>query len=83
MEVRLRQRRDNLREKIPEIKRTVQAIEFLQEKEEEAITTHFPLADNIYVEAEVQKTGTCGLWLGVCNSTLNTFCCSLLFCRQM
>lgn len=68
LEVKLRQRRDALRTKLPEIKNTLRAVQFLTRQKEkgENLKTHFQLADQVFSEADIDTTGKAGLWLGVC-----------------
>lgn len=53
-------------EKIPELERTLQAVELLQKKKEanETLETHFELADTVYTGAVVEPVDEVYLWLG-------------------
>lgn len=66
LEVKLKQRRDGLRTKLPEIKNTLRALFFLtqQQNKGEELKTHFQLADQVFSEANIDTTGKAGLWLG-------------------
>ena len=56
-----------LKQKMPELERTLQMIEFLRKKQEadESFKTHFNLQDNVYAKAEVEPSNSVFLWLGV------------------
>ena len=60
-------KKDNLKKKVPEITKTLEAVEYLKQKreEDEQVNTHFQIADNIYVNAKLKKTDNVALWLGV------------------
>ena len=68
MESQLAVGKRNLKIKIPEIKKTIDMINLLQEKHEEEETkmkTNFLISDNIWARAEVDNSsGKVGLWLG-------------------
>ncbi|EKM52463.1 uncharacterized protein PHACADRAFT_164399 [Phanerochaete carnosa HHB-10118-sp] len=67
MDHNLAQRRRSLEEKIPDIKKTLTMIEFLQERrvsEKKPLKTTFELNDTLYAEAELEDTDTVYLWLG-------------------
>ncbi|KAL0480045.1 hypothetical protein AKO1_010915 [Acrasis kona] len=66
MEVRLVNNRQNLKQKVPEIEKTLKAVRLLKEKYEadETVKTHYQLSDNIYVKAELKKNDKVALWLG-------------------
>jgi TPP-dependent indolepyruvate ferredoxin oxidoreductase alpha subunit len=66
-------KKENLKKKIPEISKTLEAVEFLKKKKEddEDVNTHFQIAENIYVNAKVNKTDNVALWLGVSTLTLH------------
>eukprot|EP00794_Sanderia_malayensis_P000198 gene198-812_t len=66
MEANLNQKRLRLKGQIPEIKCTLDAINYLESKEdsEDAIKTQFLLSDQLYVNAEIPPTKTVCLWLG-------------------
>jgi len=53
-------------EKIPELERTLEAVELLQMKKEanETLETHFELADTVYTSAVVEPVEEVYLWLG-------------------
>ena len=58
----------NLKIKIPEIKKTIDMVNILQEKhdeEEKNFKTNFLISDNIWARAEINNTsGKVGVWLG-------------------
>jgi prefoldin subunit 5 len=63
--------RDSLKVKLPDIKKTLEAVKMLKEKAQEededkrAMQTNFLIADNIWAKAKVANdTGKVGLWLG-------------------
>ncbi|KAN0059927.1 hypothetical protein ACQY0O_007900 [Thecaphora frezii] len=66
MEMNTAQRRRGLEEKIPDIRKTLQMVEFLKEKKDdtEPIKTTFELNDTLYAKAELQQTDKVHLWLG-------------------
>mmetsp|Transcript_22108 Transcript_22108/g.77477 ORF Transcript_22108/g.77477 Transcript_22108/m.77477 type:complete len:209 (-) Transcript_22108:31-657(-) len=66
MEQSLTAEKAQLKNKIPEIRRTLEMVEALQAKQEagEAMTTHFNLADNVFAKATVEGVETVCLWLG-------------------
>ena len=68
-EYKMTQSKDSLKEKIPEITKTIQMVKHLKQKKEdedaEPVNAHFELSDVIYVEAEVEKAADrVALWLG-------------------
>ena len=68
MESQLSIGKRNLKIKIPEIKKTIDMVNLLQEKyeeEEKSIKTNFLISDNIWARAELNnESGKVGLWLG-------------------
>merc|ERR1711915_57630 len=56
----------NIKAKLPEIKKTLNAVKFLKEKKEknEELSAHFSLADNLYAKAHVLPENKVCLWLG-------------------
>jgi prefoldin subunit 5 len=63
--------RDNLKIKMPDIKKTLETVNMLQQKhsqeneEDRALDTNFLISDNIWAKAKVaNNTGKVGLWLG-------------------
>ncbi|WVO14845.1 hypothetical protein L204_102484 [Cryptococcus depauperatus] len=74
MEVSLQQRRRALLGKIPDMKQTLQVVNYLQqrklkakqsgEEEENTLNTLFELNDTLFAEATIIETGEVGLWLG-------------------
>ena len=81
MDSSLTQRRANLEEKIPDIRKTLDMVEYLQEKEDideltdaeesqKPLKTTFELNDTLFAEAELDDSDTVFLWLGVRLSTL-------------
>ena len=79
MERRALHRKENLKKKVPEITKTLDAVEFLKRKneEDEQVNTHFLISENVYVNAAVKKTDAVALWLGVCTLYVDdeTFFC--------
>jgi len=65
MEGQLTQNRASLKNKIPEIKRTLEAVQHLKTKKDskEKLQTHFELSDNLYANATIEPS-TVYLWLG-------------------
>mmetsp|Transcript_24661 Transcript_24661/g.57011 ORF Transcript_24661/g.57011 Transcript_24661/m.57011 type:complete len:180 (-) Transcript_24661:36-575(-) len=66
IDVRLVTSKNNLKGKIPEIKKTLEAVQFLRQKAstDEVVTTHFELAANVLATANVSKVEHVCLWLG-------------------
>ncbi|KAG6889271.1 hypothetical protein C0992_005795 [Termitomyces sp. T32_za158] len=66
MDGTLTQRRASLEEKIPDIKKTLDMVEFLgtRQEQEAGLKTVFELNDTLFAEAEVGETDTVFLWLG-------------------
>lgn len=67
MELNTAQRRRGLEEKIPDIRKTLQMVNFLQAKKDDsdAIETTFELNDTLYAKATLDPVDTVHLWLGV------------------
>ncbi len=56
MENKLVQQKRGLLQKIPDIKNALEALTYLQKKEDEKeITTQFELSDQVYVKAAIKK----------------------------
>ena len=68
MEANLARARQNLRVKLPDIKKTLEVVAMLKTKYEsdtKDLNTNFLLSDNIWAKAKVTNTsGKVGLWLG-------------------
>ena len=60
--------RQNLRVKLPDIKKTLEMVALLKKKSESAdktVETNFLVSDNIWAKAKIPNdTGKVGLWLG-------------------
>ena len=67
MELNTAQRRRGLEEKIPDIRKTLQMVNFLQQKKDdpESMQTTFELNDTLYAKAQLDPVDTVHLWLGV------------------
>lgn len=68
LETSLMQQKKALVTKIPQMKAAIKALAFLlkkQEGDEDTLTTHFELSDNVYAQAEIDASNdkVC-LWLG-------------------
>eukprot|EP01126_Amoeba_proteus_P045968 TRINITY_DN5173_c0_g1_i16.p1 TRINITY_DN5173_c0_g1~~TRINITY_DN5173_c0_g1_i16.p1 ORF type:complete len:160 (-),score=37.54 TRINITY_DN5173_c0_g1_i16:176-655(-) len=63
LEARLAEQKENLKQKLPEINRTLDAVKHLQ-KQTEIQKTTFELTNGVWVEAEVPTCETVFLWLG-------------------
>eukprot|EP01127_Copromyxa_protea_P004523 TRINITY_DN1437_c0_g1_i1.p1 TRINITY_DN1437_c0_g1~~TRINITY_DN1437_c0_g1_i1.p1 ORF type:complete len:184 (+),score=50.68 TRINITY_DN1437_c0_g1_i1:22-552(+) len=63
LEGRLVDQRENLKEKIPDIERTLNAVKHLQ-KQAETQKTNFELTNGLWIEAEIPKAEHVFLWLG-------------------
>jgi hypothetical protein len=66
------QRKRNLDSKIPEIRKTLEMVQFLQSQANEGddskeVETLYELNDTLYATAKIKPTGTVCLWLGVCS----------------
>ena len=68
MESNLHRARNNLKTKLPDIKKTLEMVLMLKsryESDSQEITTNFLLSDNIWAKAKVANdSGKVGLWLG-------------------
>ena len=68
MEQQLLRSRQNLRVKLPDIKKTLEMVVMLKKKheaEDKSVETNFLVSDNIWAKAKVPNTtGKVGLWLG-------------------
>ena len=68
METNLIRARQNLKVKLPDIKKTLEMVAMLKSKyesDDKEMTSNFLLADNIWSKAKVPNTtGKVGLWLG-------------------
>ena len=70
--MRLHESREQLKTKIPEIKKTVESVKFLKKafdgdedsEPQDKIETHFKLDETIFAEAVIPKTDRVALWLG-------------------
>jgi prefoldin subunit 5 len=66
MEVNTSRRAQGLREKIPDISKTLDTVQFLASRDDDAedLKTYFELNDTLFAKAKVQKTEEVYLWLG-------------------
>ncbi|KKP05085.1 hypothetical protein THAR02_02796, partial [Trichoderma harzianum] len=66
MELNLQRRMTGLREKIPDIQKTLDTVQFLKLREEETdpIETTFELNDTLYARANIPPTEEVYIWLG-------------------
>ncbi|CCF51534.1 hypothetical protein NDA14_005671 [Ustilago hordei] len=66
MELNTAQRRRGLEEKIPDIHKTLQMVNFLKEKKDdpESIETTFELNDTLFAKAKLDPVDSVHLWLG-------------------
>ena len=68
MEANLLRARQNLKVKLPDIKKTLEMVAMLKaryETEEKELNTNFLLSDNIWAKAKIPNdSGKVGLWLG-------------------
>lgn len=67
MEVNTQRRAAGLRDKIPDISKTLETVRFLKTRkaDDEPIETHFELNDTLFAKANVPATEEVYLWLGV------------------
>ncbi|KAL9066215.1 MAG: hypothetical protein Q9157_007223 [Trypethelium eluteriae] len=68
MEVNNQRRASGLRDKIPDIEKTLEMVRFLKRRKPDSdpLETTFELNDTLYAKAEVPRTEEVYLWLGVC-----------------
>ncbi|KAJ1477675.1 von Hippel-Lindau binding protein-like protein 1 [Baffinella frigidus] len=66
VEMRLDKSKNNLKGKMPEIKKTLEALRFLKTKQDQEgeYETNFELASNVLAKAKLKKVDSCCLWLG-------------------
>ncbi|KXN64945.1 Prefoldin, subunit 3 [Conidiobolus coronatus NRRL 28638] len=70
MENSVNSRKKSIKEKIPEIKKSLDMLELLKAKQEEEdeeeakLTVHYELNDTLYAKAAIPKTDKVGIWLG-------------------
>ena len=68
MEANLLRQRQNLKVKLPDIKKTLEMVAMLKSRydtEEKELNTNFLLSDNIWAKAKIpNNSGKVGLWLG-------------------
>ncbi|KND02379.1 tubulin-binding prefolding complex subunit PAC10 [Spizellomyces punctatus DAOM BR117] len=68
MEIHLLQRKKSLETKIPEIKKTLEMVQFLISNQDSStpLETHYELNDTLWAKAKINpsKTKTVNLWLG-------------------
>eukprot|EP00164_Ancoracysta_twista_P010452 GFYU01015768.1.p1 GENE.GFYU01015768.1~~GFYU01015768.1.p1 ORF type:complete len:183 (+),score=66.80 GFYU01015768.1:37-585(+) len=66
MEQRLLANKKTLKQKLPDIKKTLEAVNYLNSKKDDdsEIATRFELCDNVYVNAKIKDTQHVCLWLG-------------------
>ncbi|KAF5984097.1 prefoldin subunit 3 [Fusarium coicis] len=67
MEMNLQKRMGGLKEKIPDIQKTLDSVKFLKlrKDDDEAIDTTFELNDTLYSKAKIPATEEVYIWLGV------------------
>ncbi|KAF5603432.1 prefoldin subunit 3 [Fusarium pseudocircinatum] len=67
MEMNLQKRMGGLKEKIPDIQKTLDSVKFLKlrKDDDEAIDTTFELNDTLYTKAKIPATEEVYIWLGV------------------
>jgi len=66
MEVNTSRRASGLREKIPDIQKTLETVRFLKSRDEgaEELESYFELNDTLFAKAKVPRTEEVYLWLG-------------------
>ncbi len=68
MEQQMLRSRANLKVKLPDINKTIEAVAMLKKRsmgEVKSLETHFLVSDNIWAKANIpNETGKVGLWLG-------------------
>jgi len=55
-----------MEEKIPELKKTLQAVDFLMKPRQEDTRMQFELTETVWAKVSVPPTDSVYLWLGVC-----------------
>jgi len=63
MESNLSKSKENLKSKVPEIRKNIEMLNYLVSKKGEELTTNFELSDQVYATASIQPDRVC-LWLG-------------------
>ena len=65
-EYKMNQSKDSLKEKIPEITKTIQMVKTLKARaaDDETMQAHFEMTDVVYTEAEIKPVQRVALWLG-------------------
>ncbi|KAK3818355.1 MAG: putative prefoldin subunit 3 [Benniella sp.] len=69
MEINMLQRKRNLDAKLPDIRKTLEMVQFLQSQaneddESKEVETLYELNDTLYATAKIKPTGSVCLWLG-------------------
>lgn len=64
MEVNTSQRIQGLKDKIPDIKKTLDMVRFLGSRQGEPVTTNYELNDTLYAKAVITPGNTVYIWLG-------------------
>ncbi|BFZ59262.1 hypothetical protein YB2330_000268 [Saitoella coloradoensis] len=66
MEVNVLRRANGLREKVPDIEKTLEMVKFIESKNKtsESFGTNFELNDTLFAKATIEPTDTVYLWLG-------------------
>ncbi|PWN99816.1 Prefoldin, subunit 3 [Tilletiopsis washingtonensis] len=66
MEEKTFRKREALEEKIPDIRKTLQMVQYLKSKKEaeESVNTQFELNETLYAHAEIEPLDSVNLWLG-------------------
>jgi Prefoldin subunit len=72
MEVNTQRRAAGLKDKIPDIQKTLETVQFLKtrDKDSEPIETTFELNNTLFAKANVAPTDEVYLWLGVCSDLI-------------
>ena len=77
MEANLAKRLTSINTNTPEMKKSLEVVQFLKSKREngetEPFTTHFELEDTLYARAKIEPSDEVNMWLGVCIPTSSHF----------
>lgn len=64
MEAQIVKHNEAVKNKIPDIEKAIECVEYLQKKSSEPMNVDFMVSNNLWAKAEVPPTETVALWLG-------------------
>jgi len=66
LEAKVSEQKESLKQKLPEIEQALDIVKHLkaQQSSTEIMKTHFELANHVWAQADVEKSGSVYLWLG-------------------